>query len=101
MRRSSAAEEDAFLHAEAHEVALLAKECLGSCAERRRPDSVLHTLGVELSVLIGLGDGERVDRIVAEAAGLLAQEGRHDAISALRAMACRLLRNQSRGVGAA
>lgn len=90
MRRSSAAEEDAFLHAEACEVALLAKEYVGRCAERRCPDSVLHTLGVELSVLIGLGDGERVEHIVAEATGLLAQEGRQDAITALQAMFRRL-----------
>lgn len=98
MRRSSAAEEEAFLHAEARELAVLAKECVGCCADRRNPDSVLHTLGVELSVLIGLDDGERVNGLVAEAAWLLAQEGRHDAVSALHAM---FLRLQPSGRGAA
>lgn len=97
MRRSSAAEEQAFLHAEACEVALLAKECVGSFADRRRPDSVLHTLGVELSVLIGLGDSDRVEQIVAEAAGMLAREGRDDALSALRAMFERLLKKHPGG----
>lgn len=90
MRRSSAAEEEAFLRAEAGELAVLAKECIASCADRRRPASVLHTLGIELSVLIGLGDSERVEQIVAEAAGLLAQEGRQDAVSALQAKFARL-----------
>ena len=99
MRRSSAAEEEAFLRAEAGEIAVLAKECLGRCADRRRPASVLHTLGVELSVLIGLDDSERVEEIVAEAAGLLAQEGRPDAVSALQAMFARLQKHTASPAG--
>ena len=90
MRRSSAAEEEAFLQAEVCELAVLAKECVGNWAERRKPESVLHTLGIELSVLIGLGDKERVDGLVAGAAQLLAQENRHDAAAALQAMFSRL-----------
>ena len=84
MRRSSAVEEEAFMRAEACELAMLARECIG-CTQKRQPGSILHTLGVELSVLMGLGDGERVDALVAEATRLLAQDGRHDAISALQA----------------
>ena len=90
MRRSSAVEEEAFLHAEVCELAVLAKECVGSSADRRQPGSVLHTLGVELSVLIGLDDSERVEGLVAGAAQLLAQEGRHDAAAALQAMCSKL-----------
>jgi hypothetical protein len=66
MRRSSATEEEAFLHAEACELALLAREHAG-CTQRRKPGSVLQTLGVELSVLMGLGDGERVEGLALEA----------------------------------
>jgi hypothetical protein len=49
-------------------------------AAGRRPKSVLHTLSVELSVLMGLDDRDRLDRLVAEATELLAREGREDAI---------------------
>ena len=90
MRRSSAAEEDAFLHAEARELAVLAEECIGRRADRRQPGSVLHTLGVELSVLMGLADPERLDWLVAEAARLLMQDGKPEACSALQATLSRL-----------
>jgi hypothetical protein len=43
-----------------------------------------------LSVLIGLDDKERLDRLVAEATRLLAREGRHDAITVLQATSSRL-----------
>ena len=83
MQRISAAEEEAFLHAEACELAVLAKEYVGCAAAGRKPKSVLHTLSVELSVLMGVDDSERLDGLVAEAARLLAREGRHDAITVL------------------
>ncbi len=85
MQRISAAEEEAFLHAEACELAVLAKEYVGCAAAGRKPTSVLHTLSVELSVLMGLDDSERLDGLVADAAQLLAREGRHDAITVLQA----------------
>ena len=90
MPRSSAAEEEAFLHAEACELAVLSKECVGCAAAGRKPKSVLHTLSVELSVLMGLDDSERLDGLVAEATRLLAREGRHDAITMLQATASKL-----------
>ena len=90
MRRSSTMDEEAFLRAEAQELARLAEECVGRRADRRQPDSVLHTLGVELSVLMGLGDRQRVDGLVAEAARLLSQEGRPEAVAALQTMLLRL-----------
>ena len=85
MQRFSAGEEEAFLHAEACELAVLSKEYVDCAAAGRKPKSVLHTLSVELSVLMGLGDTERVDRFVAEATRLLAREGRQDAITVLQA----------------
>ena len=90
MQRSSAAEEEAFLHAEACELAVLSKEYVGCAAAGQKPRSVLHTLSVELSVLMGLDDRERLDRLIAEATGLLAVEGRHDAITVLQATSSRL-----------
>jgi hypothetical protein len=81
MQRSSAGEEEAFLHAEACELAVLSTEHVRCAAAGRKPKSVLHTLSVELSVLIGLDDRERLDRLVAEATRLLAREGRQDAIT--------------------
>jgi len=94
MQRVSAAEEEAFLHAEACELAVLSKECVGCAAAGLKPRSVLHTLSVELSVLIGLDDKERLDRLVAEATRLLAREGLQDAISVLQATSpgCKTLR---------
>jgi hypothetical protein len=90
MQRSSAEEEEAFLHAEACELAVLSKEYVGCAAAGRRPKSVLHTLSVELSVLMGLDDSERLDGLVAEATRLLAHEGRQDAITVLQATSSRL-----------
>jgi len=71
MQRFSAGEEEAFLHAEACELAVLSKEYVGCAAAGRKPKSVLHTLSVELSVLIGLDDSKRLDGLVAEATRLL------------------------------
>jgi len=90
MQRFSAGEEEAFLHAEACELAVLSTEHVRCAAAGRRPMSVLHTLSVELSVLIGLEDKERLDRLVAEATRLLALEGRQDAITVLHATSSRL-----------
>ena len=90
MQRFSAGEEEAFLHAEACELAVLSKEYVDCAAAGRKPKSVLHTLSVELSVLIGLEDKERLDRLVAEATRLLAREGRQDAITVLQATSSRL-----------
>ena len=90
MQRFSAEEEEAFLHAEACELAVLSKEDVGCAAAGRKPKSILHTLSVELSVLIGLDDKERLDRLVADATRLLALEGRHDAIIVLQATSSRL-----------
>ena len=90
MQRSSAREEEAFLHAEACELAVLSTEHVRCAAAGRRPKSVLHTLTVELSVLIGLGDSERLNWLVAEATRLLAREGRQDAITALQGTSSRL-----------
>jgi hypothetical protein len=90
MQRSSAGEEEAFLHAEACELAVLSKEYVGCAAAGRKPKSVLHTLSVELSVLMGLDDSERLDGLVAEATRLLAREGRQDAITVLQATSSRL-----------
>ena len=90
MQRSSAGEEEAFMHAEACELAVLSKEYVGCAAAGRKPKSVLHTLSVELSVLIGLDDRERLDRLVAEATRLLAREGHQDAITVLQATSSRL-----------
>ena len=90
MQRSSPVKEEAFLHAEACELAVLSTEHVRCAAAGQRPKSVLHTLSVELSVLIGLDDGERLDRLVAEATRLLAREGRQDAITALQANLSRL-----------
>ena len=85
MQRFSSGEEEAFLHAEACELAVLSKEYVDCAAAGRKPKSVLHTLSVELSVLMGLDDRERLDRLVAEATRLLAREGRQDAITVLQA----------------
>jgi len=90
MQRVSAAEEEAFLHAEACELAVLSTEHVRCAAAGRKPKSVLHTLSVELSVLIGLDDKERLDRLVADATRLLAREGRQDAITVLQATSSRL-----------
>ena len=90
MQRSSATEEDAFLHAEARELAVLAKECIGCGAARRQPASVLHTLGVELAVLAGLGDDARLAWLAREATQLLADEGKQEAVAAFRATLARL-----------
>jgi hypothetical protein len=90
MQRSSAGQEEAFLHAEACELAILSKEYVGCAAAGRKPKSVLHTLSVELSVLIGIDDSERLDRLVAEATRLLSREGRQDAITALQATSSRV-----------
>lgn len=73
-----------FLHEEARELATLAEESVDMQARRRRPGSVLHTLGVELAVLAGLGDSRRMDWLVDEAARLLAADGKHEALAALR-----------------
>ena len=90
MQRFSAGEEEAFLHAEACELAVLSKECVSCAAAGRKPKSVLHTLSVELSVLMGLDDSKRLDGLVAEATRLLAREGRQDAITVLQATSSRL-----------
>jgi hypothetical protein len=90
MQGFSAGEEEAFLHAEACELAVLSAEHVRCAAAGRKPKSILHTLSVELSVLIGLDDKERLDRLVAEATRLLAREGRQDAITVLQATSSRL-----------
>ena len=90
MQRVSAAKEEAFLHAEACELAVLSTEHVRCAAAGRKPKSVLHTLSVELSVLIGLDDKERLDRLVAEATRLPARESRRDAITVLQATSSRL-----------
>ena len=90
MQKFSAGEEEAFLHAEACELAVLSKEYVCCAAAGRKPRSVLHTLSVELSVLMGIDDSERLDRLVAEATRLLSREGRQDAITALQATSCRV-----------
>ena len=90
MQRFSAGEEEAFLHSEACELAVLSKEYVGCAAAGRKPKSVLHTLSVELSVLIGLDDSERLDGLVAEATRLLSREGRQDAITVLQATSATL-----------
>jgi len=90
MQRFGAREEEAFLHAEACELADLSTEHVSCAAAGRKPKSVLHTLSVELSVLLGLDDLERLDRLVAEATRLLAREGRQDAITVLQATLSRL-----------
>ena len=85
MRNPGVVEDQAFLHAEARELATLAEEHVAAGhAARRRPASVLHTLAVELSILKGLGDSPRIDWLVGEASRLLAEKGEHEAIAALR-----------------
>ena len=90
MRNPSVVEDQAFLHAEARELATLAEEHVAKHGAHRRPASVLHTLAVELSILMGLGDSPRIDWLVAEASRLLAEKGEHEAISALRDTLSRL-----------
>ena len=90
MQRFSAGKEEAFLHAEARELAVLFTEDVRCAAAGQRPKSVLHTLSVELSVLMGLDDRERLDRLVAEATRLLAREGHEEAITVLQATSSRL-----------
>ncbi len=93
MRSPHPLEDDAFLRAEAHELAALAEDCCAGCdrgGEHRRCGSVLHTLSVELSVLAGLGDDRRMDWLAAEATRLLSSQGKHDAVSAFRATLARL-----------
>ena len=72
MKRSSAAEEEAFLHAEACELAVLSKEDVSCSITLRKPKSVLHPLSVELSVPMGLDDRARLDRLVSDAIGIRA-----------------------------
>ena len=84
MRNPSLVEDQVFLHAEARELATLAEEHVAQRAAHRRPVSVLHTLAVELSVLVGLGDSPRIDWLVAETSRLLVERGEYDALSALR-----------------
>lgn len=98
MRTSAAGEEEAFLHAEACELAVLSTEWVDCAAAGRRPKTVLHTLNVELSVLTGLQDGERLDRLIAEATQILAREGRADAITVLQATSSRLRRRVEPGI---
>jgi len=90
MQRFSAREEEAFLHAEARELAVLSTEHVRCAAAGQKPKSVLHTLSVELSVLMGLDDSERLDRLVAEATRLLARDGHEEAITVLQATSSRL-----------
>jgi hypothetical protein len=90
MQRSGALEEEAFLYAEACELAVLSKEFVGCAEARRKPLSALHTLSVELAVLMGVDDSARMDRLIADATELLAREGRQDAIRALQATFSRL-----------
>ena len=90
MQGFSAGEEEAFLHAEARELAVLSTEHVRCAAAGQRPKSVLHTLSVELSVLMGLDDRERLDRLVAEATRLLAREGHEEAIGVLQATSSRV-----------
>jgi len=92
MRSPSADGDEAFLAAEARELAVLAEESLARGAAQRRTASVLHTLSVELSVLMGLGDGKRMDWLVAETSRLLSSQGKHDAVAALQGTLCRLRR---------
>jgi len=96
MRSPSAVEDEAFLSAEARELAVLAEESLARGATPRRPASILHTLGVELCVLMGLGDGKRIDWLVAEASRLLTSQGKPDAVAALQGTLCRLRRTPAR-----
>lgn len=96
MRRSSAAEEEAFLQAEARELAMLADEQIGRRADSRKPVSVLHTLSVELSVLLGLGDSPRMEWLIAEASRLLASQGKQDAVVVLHDTLGRLQRAAAR-----
>lgn len=85
-------EDDAFLHAEARELAALAEDCIDCGVSRRGSGSVLHTLSVELSVLAGLGDEIRMEWLAAEATRLLSSQGKHDAVSAFHATLERLKR---------
>ena len=85
-------EDDAFLQAEARELAALAEDCTCRDGPRRGPGSVLHTLSVELSVLAGLGDEIRMEWLAAEATRLLSSQGKHDAVSAFHATLERLKR---------
>jgi len=92
MRRSSAIEDEAFLQGEARELAVLAEECTGGPVKNRLSASVLHTLAVELSVLVGLGDEARMEWLAAEAIRLLSAQGKHEAVSAFQATLSRLRR---------
>ena len=92
MRSPSAVEDQAFLDAEARELAMLAEESVADDADRRKPASILHTLSVELSVLMGLGDGPRTDWLVAEASRLLSSQGKQEALHALQNMLSRMRR---------
>ena len=92
MRSPCAVEDEAFLTAEACELAVLAEESLARGAARRRTASVLHTLSVELSVLMGLGDGKRMDWLIAETTRLLSSQGKQDAVAALQGTLGRLRR---------
>src|SRR5204863_6862820 len=83
MQRFGAREEEAFLHAEACELADLSKEHVSCAAAGRKPKSVLHTLSVELSVLLGLDALNRLDRLVPEPSRLLVRAGRRAAIPLL------------------
>jgi hypothetical protein len=92
MRSPSAVEDQAFLEAEARELAMLAEESVADDAVRRKPASILHTLSVELSVLMGLGDGPRTDWLVAEASRLLSDRGKPEALRALQDTLSRMRR---------
>jgi len=59
------------VHAEACELEVLSTEQVRCATAGRRPTSVVHTLSVELLVLMGLDDRQRLDRLVAEATRLL------------------------------
>lgn len=99
MDRPRSLEDDAFLHAEARELAALAGDC--GAGPRRCPPSVLRTLSAELSVLAGLCDDTRMDWLAAEARRLLSTQRKHDdAVSALHAALARrgLARAPSRPV---
>ena len=92
MRPSCAIEDEAFLQGEARELAMLAEECTGGPMKNGLSASVLHTLAVELSVLVGLGDEARMEWLAAAAIRLLSAEGKHEAVSAFQATLSRLAR---------
>lgn len=84
MQKPSPVEDAAFLHAEARELAMLAEESVEGGMPCRKPASILHTLGVELSILMGLGDSHRIDWLMAETSRLLMEDGKQEALCALQ-----------------